>query len=198
MSNIAIKANDKKAKIMAFLKGELQTEGDLKNSALEMLKTGVLGVAGAGAGAAIGKPSLLLGLGVIMAGHYYKSNKLTAIGTGMLASGAYKAVKGVDGTEVAGLDGAKERLQAFGKDLKERLYIDKIKNIISNKKPEKETTGTEGLGEIQYFNPTNAIDNMGSLDAIEEEIQNHAEQFERKQFAGNEDDFPDEQSSINY
>jgi hypothetical protein len=198
MSNIAIKANDKKTKIMAYLKDELQTEGDIKNSALEMLKTGVLGVAGAGAGAVIGKPSLLLGLGVIMAGHYYKSNKLTAIGTGMLASGAYKAAKGVDGTEVAGLDGAKERLKAFGKDLKERLYIDKIKNIISKKKPEKENTGTDGLGEVQYFNPNNAIDNMAGLDAIEEEIQRHAEQFETKQFAGNEDDFSEEQTTQNY
>lgn len=184
MSSIS-KDHGKKAQIMAFLKEDLATEGSLKNSALEMLKTGAVGVIGAGAGAAIGKPSLLIGLGVIMAGHYYKSNKIIAVGTGMLASSAYKAMKGVDGTGVDGLDGAKERLKAFGQDLKERLYLDKIKSLISKKTTEK--SGTDGLGEVSYFNPNSPLD-MGSLDAIEQEIQRHAEQFERRQFAGNEDD----------
>lgn len=191
MSSIAIKAHDKKTKIMAFLKNELETEGDIKNSAIEMLKTGVVGVVGAGAGVAIGRPSLLLGLGVIMAGHYYKSNKIMALGTGMLASSTYGAVKGMGGNGaegVEGFDGAKERLKAFGQDLKERLYLDKIKNLISKKKTETDNdNGAEGLGETTYFNPNASLD-MGSLDDIEREIQRHAEQFENKQFAGGNDD----------
>jgi hypothetical protein len=60
--------------------------------------------------------------------------------------------------------------------------LDKLKKLVSKKKTE--NTTTDGLGEVTYFNPNNALD-MGSLENIEKEIQNHAEQFERKQFAGN-------------
>ncbi len=192
MSSIS-KAHDKKAQIMAFLQDDLDTKGSLKNSALEMLKTGAVGVIGAGAGAALGKPSLLIGLAVITAGHYYKSNKIIAVGTGMLASSAYKAVSGVSGTGTDGLDGAKERLKAFGQDLKERLYLDKIKSLISKKGSS--NSGTDGLGEVSYFNPNNGLD-MGGLDAIEQEIRHHAERFERKQFAGSEDDLTEGEEDL--
>lgn len=198
MSSMAMKAHDKKEKIMAFITNELETEGDIKNSGIETLKTGLAGLLGATAGAAIGKPSLLIGLGTIMVGHYYKSNKVVALGTGMLATSSYKAVSGVNGTEVGGLEGAKERVKAFGQDLKERLYFDKLKNLISKKKTE--NTTTDGLGEVTYFNPNNALD-MGSLENIEKEIERHAEQFQRKQFAGtssNEDYLSGAENGIIY
>ena len=195
MSNIAIKSLDSKAKVMAFLQHELATEGDTKNSFIETLLTGTIGLVGAGAGAAIGKPSLLLGLGTIFVGHYCKSKKVIALGTGMLTTGTFKAIKGIDGTEVAGFDGAKERFKAFGQDLKERLYLDKIKNLISKKKSEN-NNGTEGLGEVKYFNPNNAED-MAGLNNIEQEVQRQAERFERKQFAGT-DELDDTEDRIIY
>ena len=189
MSNSVIKANEKKQKIMAFLTGEEETKGDHKTSGIETIKAVLGGLVGGATGAFVGKPSLVLSLPVIYFGKYFQSSLLSAFGTGMLTSSSYKLAKGINGTgigEVEGLEGAKERLKAFGQELKERLYFDKIKSMVNMGKPN-DNTNVNGLDEkVTYFNPNTELD-MGSLDDIEREIQHHAEKFEQKQFAGNDD-----------
>lgn len=171
--------SNQKEKVLALLQ-QLETEGDAKNSFIEMLKSGVIVLAGAGIGAAIGKPSLLLGLGTTFAGHYFNQPRLTSLGVGIVASGGYKLASGLKGTEVGGLEGAKERFKAFGADLKDRLYLDKF---IKSKPVNGEEDGTAGLGEVQYFKYPNKEVDMAGLDAIEDEIANSSEQFSR-QMAG--------------
>lgn len=182
MSTYAEKAG-KKEKMLAILK-ELETEGDIKNSFIETLKTAAVGLVGAGAGAAIGRPSLLVGLGTIVAGHYFNSSRALCFGAGMIASGGYKMATGIQGTEVGGLEGMKERVKAFGSDIKDRLYLDKV---IKPKAKPNTTEGIDGPGEVQYFKYPNNEINMGSLEAIEDEIAKSSERFEQRQFAGEED-----------
>ncbi len=187
MNNNTERASKKKERILAIL-AELDTEGDVKNSLIEMLKTGVIGLAGAGIGAVLGKPSLLVGLGTIVAGHYYKSPRALVLGAGMVASGGYKMTTGIQGTPIGGIEGVKERFKAFGSDIKERLYLDKII------KPKAGTNDLKGVGTVQYFDPSKA--DMGSLDAIEDEIARSSMQFDQKQFAGNFEDISGSEERI--
>jgi hypothetical protein len=193
MSNKSKVSQEKKAKIMAFLNQELATKGNVRNTAIETIKSGLAGVAGAAIGSWIGRPSLYMSIPALAAGKYMDSNLVSAASIGMMAGGLFKNGS-VNGTELDGLDGANERLKAFGRDLKYRLYIDKIKSIVGAKK--KEST-TNGLGNTSYFNAQTAID-MGGLESIESQIKNHAEAFERRQFEGNGDDYADEQQAIIY
>lgn len=197
MDGIAnIRNHDEHSRLMAFIKDDPDTKGNLKSSGLEMLKTSVAGLAGAATGAAIGRPSLLVGLGVIFAGHYYNSAKLTALGTGILTTGAFKASKGMSGTPQDGIEGVKERVKAFRDDVIDRLYVDKIKSIVSRGKGgSNEVKGaTEGAGdEISYFNANRELD-MSGLDAIQSELEDHAMQFEQRQFGGSDEDFSEVES----
>lgn len=159
-----------KANMLALLQ-QLETEGDAKNSLYEMLKDGVIVLAGAGIGAAIGRPSLLVGLGTSFAGHYLNQPRLTALGMGLIATGGYKLTSGVNGNQVGGLEGAKERLKEFATNIKSSLYVDKFIKSGSGQ------GGTDGVGEVQYFKyPGNEL-NMGGLDAIEDEIRKSSDQF---------------------
>jgi hypothetical protein len=187
-------SNAKKAHVLAIAH-ELDTKGNAKNSAIESVKDLVIGVVGGGlAGAAIGKPSLLVGLGTSLIGHYMGSSMATSFGMGMMASGGYQIGQGaVNGTGLTGLDGAKERMKAFGANIKQRLYIDKFI------KP-KETTneeGTNGLGNVQYFKypQTQELD-MGALDNIESEIARSGEQYERRQMSGTYDEMSGAEEKI--
>ncbi|MFL5763879.1 MAG: hypothetical protein ACJ77K_08065 [Bacteroidia bacterium] len=180
------KQTKKKAHVLAIAQ-ELNAKGDAKNSAIESVKDLVVGVVGGGlAGAAIGKPSLLVGLGTSLIGHYMGSSMATSFGFGMMASGGYQIGQGaMNGTSLTGLDGAKERMKAFGQNIKQRLYIDKII------KP-KETDsgdGANGMGNVQYFKyPQNQELDMGALDNIEREIARSGEQYELRQMSGNSDE----------
>jgi hypothetical protein len=180
--------NAKKAQALSLTK-ELPTKGDAKNSAIESVKDLIIGVIGGGAaGAAIGKPSLLVGLGTSLIGHYMGSSMATSFGLGMMASGGYQ-IAGLSGTQPEGLEGAKERIKAFGSNLKQRLYVDKFikpKEIA----PAKEES-TNGMGNVQYFNypsqTTEGLD-MNALDNLEREIAKSGEQFQQKQMSGADDD----------
>lgn len=176
----------KKAKVLAIAH-QLDTKGNAKHSAIESVKDLVVGVVGGGlAGAAVGKPSLLVGFGTSLIGHYMGSSLATSFGLGMMASGGYQIGSGaVSGTSVSGLDGAKERMKAFGDNIKQRLYIDKI---IKPKEAKEETTN--GMGSVQYFKypQQNEELDMGSLETIEREIARSGEQYEQKQMSGTYDD----------
>lgn len=175
----------KKARVLAIAQ-ELNTKGNAKNSAIETVKDLAVGVIGGGlAGAAVGKPSLLVGFAASLMGHYMGSSLTTSFGLGMMASGGYQIGSGaVSG--LSGLDGATERMKAFGTNIKQRLYIDKIVKAKDSTKDE----GTSGLGNVQYFKypQQNQELDMGSLDDIEREIARSGEQYERKQMSGIYDD----------
>jgi hypothetical protein len=187
MSKKKNKKSSKKnqSKVMTLTQ-PLETKGNGKNTAIETLKDIAVGVIGGGlAGAAIGKPSLLTGIGTSLIGHYVGVPLMTSFGFGMMASGTYQMATGsVNG--VSGLEGVKERVQLFKESLKQRLYLDKI---IKPKK--KEDEGANGMGSVQYFkypNTENKELDMGSLDNIEREIARLGEQYERKQMTGMNDD----------
>lgn len=180
------KSSYKKHSQVLSLTSNLDTKGNAKHSAIETLKDLTIGVVGGGlAGAAIGKPSLLVGLGASLIGHYAGVPMATSFGLGMMASGGYQIGSGtVNG--LSGMDGVKERVKSFSESFKQRLYLDKI---IKSKKQDEESTN--GMGNVQYFKypqSENKELDMGSLDNIEQEIARLGEQYERKQMSGTYDD----------
>lgn len=162
----------KKAKRQQFMQGfgsELPTKGNLKNSALETGKGILVGVLGGGLiGAAIGKPSFIVGILATGVGHY-SGNKLTQmLGIGMMAANGFQKTTAVSGIE--GLDGVKERMQAFKESFSEKLYLDKLKKrgIIDGT--------TSGFGNLQYFTYPNG--DLAALDTIENQLTDSAAQFQ--------------------
>jgi hypothetical protein len=161
----------KKAKRKNFMEGfssELDTKGNVKNTMLETGKGILVGVLGGGLiGAAIGKPSLLVGIVTTGVGHY-SGNKLTQLlGLGIMAANGFQGNTSVSGIE--GLDGVKERVQAFRQNFADRLYLDKLKK--------KSSAGTtSGFGELQYFSYPN--NDLAALDAIEDQLTDSAMQFQ--------------------
>ncbi len=188
------KQSPKKAAAFSLTK-EMPTKNNLKNSVAESLKDLVVGAVGGGlAGAAIGKPSLIIGLGTSLIGHYMGSPLATNFGLGMMASGGYQIGSGaVSGTATPeGLEGAKERVKDFGANLKQRFYLDKI---LPPKAAAAKEESTNGMGNVQYFNypsqTTEGVDkgiDMSALDNLEKEIAKSGEQFQQKQVSGTYDD----------
>lgn len=146
----------------------LDTKGDMKNSALETGKDILVGVLGGGLiGAAIGKPSLIVGIVTTGVGHY-SGNKLTQLlGIGLMAANGFQKNTTVSGVE--GLDGVKERVQAFKESLSDKFYLDKIKKKVAS-------GTTSGFGELQYFSYPN--NDLAALDAIEDQLTDSAMQFQ--------------------
>ena len=73
----------KKQNFMQHMTGQLDTKGDIKNSLLETGKELIITViVGGVAGAAIGRPSLLIGAGITGAGHYTGNRMLSLLGVG--------------------------------------------------------------------------------------------------------------------
>lgn len=180
----------KKGKRQTMMQGfgsELKTEGSIKNSAIETGKGVLVGVLGGGLiGAAIGKPSFLVGVLTTGVGHYSGSKLTQMLGIGMMAANGFtKTSTTVSGIE--GLDGLKERVQAFKESFSEKLYLDKLKQkgLTSG--------GTSGFGELQYFAYPNQ--DLAALDAIEGQLTDSAMQFQgslpQSDFSALEGDFGD-------
>jgi hypothetical protein len=162
----------KKAKRNGFMQGfssQLDTKGNVKNTALETGKDILVGVLGGGLiGAAIGKPSLIVGIVTTGVGHY-SGNKLTQLlGLGIMAANGFQKNATVSGLE--GLDGVKERIQAYKESFSEKLYLDKIKKKTSS------SGTTSGFGDLQYFSYPNG--DLAALDAIEDQLTDSAMQFQ--------------------
>lgn len=161
----------KTAKRKTFMQGfgsELKTKGDMKNTALETGKDILVCVLGGGLiGAAIGRPSLAVGIVTTGLGHY-SGNKMTQLlGLGMMAANGFQSNTNVSGLE--GMDGVKERVQAFKSSFSEKLYLDKFKK--------KSSAGTtNGFGDLQYFSYPNNY--LAALDAIEDQLTDSAMQFQ--------------------
>lgn len=161
----------KKAKQQSFMQGfgsQLSTKGDIKNTALETGKDILVCVLGGGLiGAAIGRPSLAIGIATTGFGHYSGSKLTQLLGIGMMAANGFQRNTTVSGLE--GLDGVKERIQAYKESFSEKLYLDKFKK--------KSPTGTtSGFGDLQYFSYPN--NDLAALDAIEEQLTDSAMQFQ--------------------
>lgn len=158
-------------------------KGDFKKTAIETGRDVLIGAIGGGlAGAVVGRSSFLVGIAVTGVGHYMGSNGAAAFGVGMMASGGYQAVAGMNGNERDGFDGIKDRMAAFKNEFKHKLFLDKI--IKSKEKEE----GTNGMGEVQYITYPNGKELEGAfdeLDRIERQVAESAKNFERKQsFSG--------------
>jgi len=171
-------AKAKKSKVMAGIAQPLDTKGKPLNSLIETGKDLVIGVVGGGfVGAAIGKPSLLIGIVATGVGHYIDNRLLASLGMGMMASNGFqtKSVNGVEGMD--GLEGAKERLEAYKNTFLEKTYFDKLKALQKGK-----TKATNAIGDVQYFTyPQNmlegATDDYAMLNHIENQIANTGLQY---------------------
>ena len=150
------------------LTGHLDTKGSVKNSLIETGKDLVIGVIGGGLlGSAIGKPSLLIGLGVTGAGHYMGSRLLSLAGIGMMAANGFQT-KTVNGPDDSAIDGIKDRVVAFKDTFSEKLYLDKFMK-------KKTDTAVAGLsGDLQYFNYANEVAGLAALNSIEDQIAGSA------------------------
>lgn len=145
----------------------LPTKGNVKNTLIETGKDLLIGViAGGFVGAAIGKPSLAIGIGVTGLGHFM-GNRLTSLfGIGMMAANGFQPkTTSVSGLE-DGMDGIKDRLTAFKDSFSEKLYLDKF--------IKKKTDTVAGLGEYQYFNYANEVAGLAALNSMEEQLENSA------------------------
>lgn len=156
-------------------------KGDFKKTAIETGRDVLIGAIGGGlAGAVVGRSSFLVGIAVTGVGHYMGSNGAAAFGVGMMASGGYQAVAGMNGSERDGFEGVKDRMAAFKDEFKRKLFLDKI---IKSKEE-----GTDGMGEVQYITYPNGKELEGAfddLDRIERQVAESAKNFERKQsFSG--------------
>lgn len=155
-----------KKSLLGEIATPLETKGDMKNTAIETGKDVLVGVIGGGvAGAAIGRASLAIGALIAGIGHYTK-NRLTSIfGIGMMASGGLPQPSGVSGTEDKGmLEGVKERVLLFRDSFKQKLFLDKLKNLKKDKQAEAAT-----VGEVQYFSypeTTGALPDSVHIDAL--------------------------------
>jgi hypothetical protein len=171
----------KKAALKKALSGtEDATTGEkMKDAATELGKDLVVGVIGGGvAGAVLGRLSFVVGAAVSGVGHFAKSRIASALGLGMMASGTYQSLSGMNGKPASGLDGVKERLLALKDDMKKRIFLDKVLKAKTEEKKTEET-GTNGLGQVQYFLYPNTEESMGeldmsALDKIHQSIQNSA------------------------
>lgn len=166
----------KRAKKKAVKQGfgsNLSTKGNVKNTAIETGKGLLIGVIGGGIiGAAIGKPSLAVGILTTGVGHYTGNRMTQLLGIGIMAANSFQKSTAVSGLE--GLDGVKERMQAYKQSLVEKLYLDKLQ------KKGLSAATTSGFGELQYFNyPSQEFSgDLAALNAIEDQLTESAMQFQ--------------------
>jgi hypothetical protein len=167
---MAAKSNsyEKKAERAGFaaMANGLDTKGNIKNTLIETGKDLLIGVIGGGlVGSAIGKPSLLIGIGVSGLGHFMGNRLVSLAGIGMMAANGFqtKTVNGPDD----GMEGIKDRVMAFKDSFGQKLYLDKILK-------KKDAAAVTGFGNLQYFNYANEVAGLAALNNVEEQIENSA------------------------
>ena len=166
-------ANAKNAKLLKSLNNKLPTKNSVKNSVLETVKDIAGVVIGGFAGAAIGKPSLAIGIGLTGAGHFTNTPLLTSFGVGVMASNGFQGGKGTDGLDGMDMASVKERINNYKENLLQKTYIDKILP-----KKEEATKATNGIGDLQFFTHSNDYrsgitsgnDDFAGMNTIEENV----------------------------
>lgn len=189
MSKNSYERASRKKSLLGEITRDLETKGDMKNSAIETLKDVVVGVvAGGVAGSAIGRASLIIGAAVTGLGHYYKSRLASIFGVGMMAANGYQQTNTqMQGTPKDGLEGmiegAKERVMNFKDTFTQKLFLDKVLKSKEEKKEEQ----TKGVGDVQYFTyPENKELGEGkeldltALDNLEKQIAESGASFNKK------------------
>ena len=131
-------------------------------------------IAAGGAGAALGKHSLLAGIPITLIGFHKKNSYLIAAGLGLTLSNGFQnqnkttTVQGVDGFDMKQIaEQAKDRVGTFFKNFSEKLYISKAEPSATN--------GLAGEEQVTYFvNPYNNSKelDMSAIDRIQEQIAN--------------------------
>ena len=191
MSKNSYERASQKKSLLGEITKDLETKGDLKNTAIETLKDVVIGVvAGGVAGSAIGRASLLIGAAVTGLGHYYKSRLASIFGVGMMAANGFQQtdtqMKGTPKNGLEGaLEGAKERMMNFKDTFGQKLFLDKV---LKSKEQKKEEETTKGVGEVQYFTyPENKELGEGkeqldltALDKLEKQVAESGASFSQK------------------
>lgn len=168
-------------------------KGSIKKTAMETGRAVLIGAIGGGlAGAVLGRSSFIVGIAVTGVGHYMGSSGAASFGVGMMASGGYQAIAGMNGTQKEGFEGVKERMMAFKEEFKKKLFLDKI--VKSKKGDEKSEEGTNGMGEVQYFTYPNGKEleganentlDLSALERIEKQVADSARAYETKRsFSG--------------
>lgn len=170
-----------KQMMMEKLSSRLDTKGSIKHSAMETGKDVLIGVLVGGLSASlIGRPAFLVGLGITGLGHYTGNTLASTVGLGMMAAGNVVGKSVSDYNGMDGVDGIKERMQAFKDSIMERTYLDKVI------KKKESISGT--IGELQYFdygqmsgadvgaisdNPElyGDMSGLAALDAIDQQIE---------------------------
>jgi hypothetical protein len=127
-------------------------------------------IAAGGAGAAIGKHSLLVGVPLALFGVHKRNKYIMAAGLGFALSNGFQKVIGTEPVEtVEGFDvkqiatEAKDRVSTFFRNFSEKLYLPPTKA---------ETTNGLGDDEVTYFvNPySNKELDMSAIDRVQEQI----------------------------
>jgi hypothetical protein len=132
-------------------------------------------IAAGGAGAALGKHSLIAGVPVTLIGFHKNNPYLIAAGLGLTLSNGFQnqkaaPVSGVDGFDFKQIaEEAKDRVGTFFKNFSEKLYLPKSETATET------TAGLEGNQDEQvtYFvNPYNELNelDMSAIDRIQEQI----------------------------
>lgn len=152
---------------------KLDTKGSLKNTVIETGKDLVIGAIGGGfIGSAIGKPSLLIGIGVTGAGHFMGSRLISLLGIGMMAANGFQSQTSVSGIDDNSLLGVKDRVIAFKNTFSQKLFIDKF---LAKKVDSSAAAATvAGIGDLQYFNYANEIAGIEELSNVEDQIETSA------------------------
>lgn len=128
-------------------------------------------IAAGGAGAALGKHSLIAGVPVTLFGIHKKNKYIVAAGLGLTLSNGFQpktqseSTQGIDGFDVKQIaTQAKDRIGTFFKNFSEKLYL----------APKKDagTAGLSGDEQVTYFvNPyANSGLDMSALDRVQEQI----------------------------
>ena len=190
MKKNSYELEEEKKSLLGEITKDLETKGDIKNTAIETIKDVVIGVvAGGVAGSAIGRASLLIGAAVTGLGHYYKSRLASVFGVGMMAANGFQQTDTqMKGTPKDGLErmlgGAKDRVMNFKDSFSQKLFLDKI---LKSKQEKKEDETTKGIGEVQYFTyPENKELGEGSeldltaLDRLEKQVSESGKNFAKK------------------
>jgi hypothetical protein len=135
-------------------------------------------IAAGGAGAALGKHSLLAGIPVTLVGFHKKNPYIIAAGLGLTLSNGFQnqnkttaPVQGVDGFDFKQItEQAKDRVGTFFKNFSEKLYISP-----GEPTPTAGLTGDSKHEQVTYFvnpyNKTKELD-MSEIDRIQEQIAN--------------------------
>jgi hypothetical protein len=160
-----------KSKVLQKLTSRQEAKGNLPYTALETVKDTVLIVAGGFLGAALGRPSMYVGMGIAAAGHFWGVPLATTLGIGMVASNGFQSSKSVEGLEGVDIQSVQKRVAAYKENLMEKTYLDKI----LHKKEEAPSNGaTDGMGSMQFFSYGNEASSTGNelsaLDNFERQL----------------------------